>query len=503
MLFNSIQFLIFFPLVVVIYFTIPYKYRWIFLVAASYYFYMCWRADYIIIIIASTVVNYYAGIMMEKSASSKKKSRFLLLSLFFNLGLLFIFKYFNFFNNSLREFLNIFNIFYDSPIFRILLPVGISFYTFQTLSYIIDVYRGQRKAEYHLGYFAAYVSFFPQLLAGPIARSTNLLPQFFEKQDFDEQRVSDGLKLMLWGFFKKIVIADRLAILVNQVYNNMGNYEGVPLLLATYFFAFQIYCDFSGYSDIAIGAAQVMGFKLINNFNRPYYATSISEFWKRWHISLSTWLRDYIFLPISYSLTRKFPRKKYFRLRADKIIYSSATAITFLICGLWHGASWTFVLWGGIHGFYLLFAIWTKDSANRIYNFFKLRKGTKRRELFDVFLTFHLVLFAWIFFRANSFNDALYILSNIFPLKINDFILLLNSTGAAETAFGLTKRSLILVVLAIFFMEVIHLIQTKINIRNFISNKPLILRWAIYYALLIAIISFGEFSMKEFIYFQF
>ena len=407
MLFNSYHFLIFFPLVVVFYFSMPHKYRWVLLLAASYYFYMAWRAEYIFLIIFSTLIDYYAAIFMEKQTDKSKRKKFLILSLFSNLGLLFTFKYFNFFSTSISETFNYFNIFMDSPTFKLLLPVGISFYTFQTLSYTIDVYRGQKKAEKHLGYFAVFVSFFPQLVAGPIERSTNLLPQFFEKHDFDYQRVTDGLKLMMWGFFKKVVIADRLAILVNQVYNNADEYEGFPLILATYFFAFQIYCDFSGYSDIAIGAAQVMGFDLMENFRRPYHAKSISEFWKRWHISLSTWFRDYVYIPLGGNSTVKW--RWYFNL-----------FITFLVSGLWHGADWTFVIWGAIHGFYLISAIWTNGIVNKVYNFIGLKKGSNGRKLIDVIWTFHLVLFAWIFFRANSFSDAIYILENFFVLDLNE-----------------------------------------------------------------------------------
>lgn len=427
---------------------------------------------------------------MEKSETKKKRRKFLILSLLSNLGLLFTFKYYNFFSTSFVDVLNYYNIFLDSPTFKLLLPVGISFYTFQTMSYSIDVYRGEIKAQHHFGYFALYVTFFPQLVAGPIERSTNLMPQFFEKHDFDTKRASDGLKLMMWGFFKKVVIADRLAILVNQVYNNAESYEGFPLLLATYFFAFQIYCDFSGYTDIAIGAAQVMGFKLMDNFNRPYFSKSISEFWKRWHISLSTWFRDYVYIPLGGNRASKW--KWYFNL-----------FFTFLISGLWHGANWTFVIWGAIHGFYLIFATWTKDIVNKIYKFLRLEKGTRLRKYVDVAITFHLVLFAWVFFRANSFNDAIYILSNIFPLNIKDFVSLLNSTGAVENALGLTKRGIVLALLSIGFMEFVHLFQRHRKMRSFLSDKPIVLRYAIYYAILIAIISFGEFSMQEFIYFQF
>jgi D-alanyl-lipoteichoic acid acyltransferase DltB (MBOAT superfamily) len=246
-----------------------------------------------------------------------------------------------------------------------------------------------------------------------------------------------------------------------------------------------------------------MGFKLMDNFNRPYHAKSISEFWNRWHITLSTWLRDYIYLPSAYSLTRKLPRKKYFKIRTDKIIYTIATSGTFLICGLWHGANWTFVIWGLVHGFYLIFSIWTKKTIEKIYKFLRLYKESPVRNFVDVFITFHLVLFAWIFFRANSLNDAIYILSNIFPLKLNNFISILSSTGAVETALGLTKRGIILAILSISFMEIVHLIQRHRKIGYFLADKPLIIRWTIYYILLIAIISFGEFRMQEFIYFQF
>lgn len=490
MLFNSIEFLVFFPLVVGLYFLIPHKYRWVFLLGASYYFYMCWKAEYILLIIASTIIDYFAAIKMGQEDSILKRRKFLVLSLLSNLGLLFTFKYFNFFNNSLEAIFSQFNLFYDSPSFKLLLPVGISFYTFQTLSYSIDVYRGERKAEHHFGYFALYVSFFPQLVAGPIERSTRLLPQFFEKHDFDAQRISDGLKLMLWGFFKKVVIADRLAVLVNQVYNNVDAYEGAPLLLATYFFAFQIFCDFSGYSDIAIGASQVLGFKLMKNFNRPYYAKSISEFWKRWHISLSTWFRDYLYISLGGN-------------RVKKWIWYLNLFITFLVSGLWHGANWTFVIWGAIHGFYLVFAIWTKNIVKKIYKVLHLEKGSFVRKFVDVFITFHLVLFAWIFFRANSFSDAIYVIQNIFPLNLDEFLKILNSTGAAQAYLGLTKKGLILAFVSLGIMEVIHLKQRFGRIRDFLDSKPIFVRWLLAYAMLIFIISFGEFNLSEFIYFQF
>jgi len=293
MLFNSLQFLFFFPIVVAIYFALNPKYRWILLLIASYYFYMCWNYKYIVLIMASTVVDYISGILLYRSSKKRIRTLFLLASLGTNLGLLFFFKYFNFFSESANVVLDKLNIFYNTPTFNYLLPVGISFYTFQTLSYTIDIYMKKREPEYHFGKFALFVSFFPQLVAGPIERSVNLLPQFHRNFKFEYERVKNGILLMSWGFFKKVVIADRLSEYVNLVYNNASDYSGLQHMIATFFFSFQIYCDFSGYSDIAIGSALIMGYTLMTNFNRPYLAQNIGEFWRRWHISLSTWFREH------------------------------------------------------------------------------------------------------------------------------------------------------------------------------------------------------------------
>ena len=304
MLFNSFHFLVFLPMVVVLYYAVPQKFRWILLLVASYYFYMSWKAEYIILIVASTLVDFGAGLAIEKADSKKRKQLWLFLSLFVNLGLLFTFKYWDFFNESIRDTLNLFSIPFDPSTLKLLLPVGISFYTFQTLSYTIDIYYGKIKPIKHLGIFATYVSFFPQLVAGPIERAKNLIPQFYNNVVFEYERVKNGLLLMLWGFFVKIVIADRLAILVNTVYkheeshNYLLDHTGSSLFIASFFFMFQLYLDFSAYSNIAIGAARVLGFDLQSNFRRPYWATSISDFWHRWHISLSTWFRDYVYIPI-------------------------------------------------------------------------------------------------------------------------------------------------------------------------------------------------------------
>ena len=362
MLFNSLHFLIFFPIILFLYFTIPHKYRWTILLAGSYYFYMSWKAEYIILIMISTLIDYVAGIQIDKAVSRTRKKIFLGLSLFTNLGLLFAFKYFNFFSDSTRIFLQQFAIQLNPLTLKVLLPVGISFYTFQTLSYTIDIFRGRIKPEKHLGIFAVYVSFFPQLVAGPIERAKNLLPQFYVKHKFKYDRAVSGARLMLWGFFKKMVIADTVAITVNMVFNNPSAYSGTYLILATIFFAIQIYCDFSGYSDIAIGAARMMGFDLMQNFRMPYLSKSIREFWKRWHISLSTWFRDYLYYPLIGKKITIF--KLYFCI-----------FLVFLISGLWHGANWTFLIWGGLHGFYLTFAAITKNFRKKITDIFRITKS--------------------------------------------------------------------------------------------------------------------------------
>ena len=398
MLFNSLQFVVFFPIVIILYFIIPHNKRWILLLIASYYFYMCWKVDYIILIMISTLIDYVCSNKMSKINEKPKRKKWLLISIFSNLGILFGFKYFNFFSQNIQTLFDNYNIFFEMPFFNVLLPVGISFYTFQTLSYTIDVYNNKTSAQKHLGVFAVYVSFFPQLVAGPIERSNHLLPQFFKKHDFNYLRVKAGFQKMLWGFFKKIVIADNLAILVDGVYNNLDNYSGLTLIVATIFFTFQIYCDFSGYSDIAIGTAKVMGFELRENFKRPYFSKSIREFWQRWHITLSTWFRDYVYIPLGGNRTVKW--KWYYNL-----------IITFLASGLWHGANWTFVIWGALHGSFLIFAIIFAQPKEKINQFIKNR-NIFLNKIFDVSITFILVAFAWIFFRSNNINDAIYVISN-------------------------------------------------------------------------------------------
>jgi len=488
MLFNSIQFLIFFPVVTALFFALPHRYRWQLLLAASCLFYMAFIPAYILILAVTIVIDFFAGLWLGRPGLSQGKRRVILVvSVVSTCLVLFIFKYFNFFNTNFYSLANFLGWNYPIGALKIILPIGLSFHTFQSLSYVVEVYRGHQPAERHFGIYALYVMFYPQLVAGPIERPQNLLHQFYEKHIFDCRRVTDGLKLMLWGMFKKVVIADRLAIAVNQVYGAPQEYIGWPLIVATIFFAFQIYCDFSGYSDIAIGAAQVMGFRLMDNFNRPYFAKSIAEFWKRWHISLSTWFRDYLYIPLGGN------RGKTWRWQYNLFI-------TFLISGFWHGASWTYVIWGALNGFYLIFSLWTHHLRQRVVEVLQIHQWPALHKCLRVGLTFALVCIAWVFFRASSLADAGYILTHAFQG--------LHEGGKPTGLYrllhmGLDRYNLAVAILSIAFMESVHLLQRHRRIRHMLAEKPLWLRWSVYYALIFGILFFGVFERQQFIYFQF
>ncbi|MEL7195206.1 MAG: MBOAT family O-acyltransferase [Bacteroidota bacterium] len=480
MLFNSLDFLIFFPVIVGLYFALSPKYRWVLLLGASYYFYMCWKAEYIILIVFSTLVDYFAAGQMARIQEKKKRRPFLYLSLLSNLGLLFFFKYWNFFSGETRALLDSWNIMVDVPTFQLLLPVGISFYTFQTLSYTIDVYNGKLEPEKNLGRFALYVSFFPQLVAGPIERATHLLPQLRKTFDFDYQRVVSGLQQMLWGFFKKVVIADRLAVYVNEIYASPGDENGLALLLATYFFAFQIYCDFSGYSDIAIGAARVMGYDLMENFRTPYLSRSIREFWSRWHISLSTWFRDYLYIPLGGN-------------RVPQVRWFLNLFIVFVVSGFWHGANWTFLIWGALHGSYLVAEILWKRLP------FAQFKGipTRLKNILSIGITFHLTLLAWVFFRANSLGDAITVIRSVVELPLTLSVEMIRET--INQAGGLTWLvTAFILVLFVFADPVMDKAIKKLR-----SGKSISYAFGIFASILSGIIILGYFGEVEFIYFQF
>jgi alginate O-acetyltransferase complex protein AlgI len=503
MIFNSYVFILFFVAVVSLYFSIPHKYRWIPLLGASYYFYMCWKPEYVIILAGATLVDYWIAPVMAKTSTPIVRKRFLILSLFLNVGVLFLFKYFNFFGESLEALLSRFNIMVNMPSFRLLLPVGISYYTFKKISYIVDVYRGHREPETHLGKFALYVSFFPELAAGPIDRSGDLLPQFHQHHHLEYERVINGLKLIVWGMFKKVVVADRLAVFVDQVYNRPFDYQGISLAAATLFFSIRIYADFSGYTDMAIGIGQVMGFRLADNFNRPYFAKSITEFWRRWHISFTTWLRDYLFLPIAYAVSRKIKTPALWHIKGESWAYVTGTMVTMLLCGLWHGAGWTFVVWGGLHGLYLVISFATRKTRKKLRKKFIKPFLKKPYRFLRVLFTFSVVSFLWVFFRANSLSDAAYIASRIFNPRDWAAFTLEKEWLKTTILMGHSKQEFLIAVLAVVFMLLVHAIQQHEGMRRMLSQKPLILRWALYILLTLAVMNLGQVKEIPFIYAEF
>ena len=476
MIFNSINFIIFFIIITIAYFAIEHKYRWMLLLAGSCYFYMVFVPVYILILGFTIVVDYFAGIYIE-NASGNRRKLFLIFSLIANIGVLAVFKYYNFLNQNLSYLLQGFSVKNPIPFLSILLPIGLSFHTFQAMSYTIEVYRGNQKAERHFGIYSLYVMFYPQLVAGPIERPQNLIHQFYEKHNFEYARVVEGLKLMLWGLFKKIVIADRLAIYVNTVYNSPQQHNGTTLILATVFFAFQIYCDFSGYSDIAIGAARIMGFKLMTNFNRPYFSRNISEFWKRWHISLSTWFKDYFY--ISLGGNRVSVPRWYMNL-----------FLVFLVSGLWHGANWTYIIWGALNGFYLVFALITQNLRSSLIKVTRLNSLPKLNLALQILSTFTLTCFAWIFFRANNLQDALLIIKKIFTEQ--------------GTLFTGNQAIMVYSLVAILLLMIVELKKEYFHTRfSMFNHSNWFVRNLSYAALVIILLLIGVFDGGQFIYFQF
>ena len=482
MLFNSLTFLVFFVVVTGLYFLLPHCFRWFLLLLASCFFYMFFKPVYILILFGTIIIDYYAGIKLEEIQDQKKKKFFLILSLIANIGVLVVFKYFNFINENISQVLVHVGVQNPIPFLKILLPIGLSFHTFQAMSYTIEVYRGNQKAERHFGIYALYVMFYPQLVAGPIERPQNILHQFRIQHNFEYANVSAGLKLMLWGFFKKLVIADRLAIGVDEVYNHLDSYTGVGLIIATIFFSIQIYCDFSGYSDIALGAAKVMGFTLMVNFNRPYASRSISEFWTRWHISLSSWFKDYLYIPLGGN-----------RVKVSRLYFN--LFIVFMISGLWHGASWTFIIWGALHGIYLIFALITKNIGVRISDFFKKLKLSFLVNAFNIGFVFALITFAWLFFRAKTTHDAFYVVEHLLDIH--------SINMAKDIYLNNGQDFFVTSIFVIFFMEVVQYINS--NYRNLLFKHPsVIVRWGFCISLIIMICVFGVYhNDSEFIYFQF
>ncbi len=478
MQFNSIAFLVFLPLVWAGYHTLrrPYA-RICFLLAASYLFYAWWRVDYTILLLASTLTDYTCSRCMAK-ASRAKRIALLLTSLTVNLSILIVFKYWTFLASISASVATVAHPGLEFPTLDLLLPLGVSFYTFQTISYTVDVYRGRIPAERNLINFALYVSFFPQLVAGPIERPSRLLPQIKAARLANASEIVSGLRLMLWGMFKKVVVADTLSIYVDIVYGSPQGHNGAQLMLATVFFAVQIYCDFSGYTDIAIGCARTLGFDLMKNFRRPYLAWSPTEFWRRWHISLSTWFRDYVYIPLGGS-----------KCNASRAMFSLLA--TFLISGLWHGANWTFIIWGGIHGIFVLIErLISQPKKDRNA---PLPLGTR---LLGMTVTLACVTFAWIFFRANSLSDAWYVVTH-----------LLTDVTMQGITCNLYRNYLVKCLLLILVIAIYECWEEKCettSTRSHWNQLPTAVRWVSYWSVTVTILLFGQLvGINQFIYFQF
>jgi D-alanyl-lipoteichoic acid acyltransferase DltB (MBOAT superfamily) len=504
MTFLGFAFILFFLVVAAAAYALPVRFRNLLLLFAGYYFYWTWQPGGLILIIAATVIDYFLALGMGPVKASTARKRLLVLGIILNVGLLFFFKYFNFFNEFFRSLSAGVRLPYPVPALDIILPLGISYYLFKKISYIVDVYREHIQPERNFIRLALYVSFFPEIIAGPIDRAGDLLPQFVKKIRLDPRMLTEGAQMIAWGLFKKLVIADRMGIMVDSVFDHPGRYQGAVIALAVLFYTFQIYCDFSGYSDIAIGLGRLLGFKLTDNFRQPYFATSVSEFWKRWHISLSTWLRDYLFLPVCYSLMRKLDTFKGLTIKVEAWAYIGGALFTMTLCGLWHGAAWTFVLWGLLHGVYLAVSFITKKARKKVAKFFRIKRFPSLRKAFKISVTFILVSFSWLFFRAHSVGEAFDLIRRMFSLSPTH-----SAAAGAGTIVetgkigGLSWANFSIAVAAVVLLLIVEFFQEKKSIHRLLAQPPTWLRWAVYYAVIFSILVFGIYQQQEFIYGQF
>ena len=481
MLFNSWQFAIFIPIVFILYWLLPHRFRWVLLFAASYYFYMSWNVKYVVLILFTTCASYFAALFLEKTENEKTRKLILAVTLIACLGVLFVFKYFNWFFESLSAVLSVFSIRLHPITLKWLLPVGISFYTFQTLSYVIDVYRGKVKAERHFGIYATFISFFPQLVAGPIERTSNLLPQIKGEHSFNREQALYGIKLMAVGFFKKMVVADNFAPYVDKIFSDIHNFSGFTLIIAAIMFSIQIYCDFSGYSDIARGASKLMGIELMENFKSPFMSSSIKETWSRWHISLTTWFRDYLYIPLGGS-------------RCSKIRYYFNIFVTFLVSGLWHGASWTYVFWGGLSGLGQIFEDIVGIKSYKKRNFIWALR---------VILAFTFFYLCAAFFRSETIEDAFFLIGHAFngisnPIEYLKLGFSMNSwLESGQFAFA-ARLVIALVPLTLYdYFSLDHDVIAEV------SNWKAPARYSLYFAMMIIICMFRAINGVTFVYFQF
>ncbi|MDD6628241.1 MAG: MBOAT family protein [Lachnospiraceae bacterium] len=487
MLFNSLTFGIFIIIVFILYYLVPHKYRWAFLLLASYVFYMNLHIGYGILLLATTILTYVLAFKLEKSDSTKQKRHCLLSGILPLVLVLLFYKLGSPVINQLNSLIEAGRLSMQPITLKILLPAGISFYFFQSMGYLIDVYKGKIKAEHHFGYYALFVSFFPQLLAGPIGRADSLLPQYKKVRPFRYDDVTYGLKLMAWGYFKKLVIADVFAMTVDRLYNNVHSYVGLAFIIVTIMFAIEIYCDFSGYSDIAIGCARLFGIELMTNFKSPYYSFSIKEFWSRWHISLSTWFRDYVYIPLGGNRVKKWR-------------HCLNLMITFLVSGFWHGSSLTYIIWGGLHGLLQIIESFLYPRPKDTVPEKGLKRYLSKRHWWQLPLTFTLLCFTWIFFRANTLEDAIWIISRLFW----DASRPLNYLQTAIVCLELSPVAAIGMTLSVILLGIYDHASLKCDVITAFSRQKCFIRWPVYVLLLVIIALFAPKGVAtEFIYFQF
>lgn len=505
MLFNSVDFLLFFPVVLLIYFIVPKKIRYIWLLIVSYYFYMSWNPWFVLCLIAATLITYLAGLFISRhregqqkvndtSKSQKTEKLIFVICLILNFSTLAVFKYTNFIMDNVGQLMGQFDIAFARPAFDLILPVGISFFTFQSAGYLIDVYRGESRAETNLLKYALFISFFPNILSGPIERAKNMLPQINECKNmklWNYERITTGAVYMLWGYFLKMVVADRCALLVNTVYGNYRMYGSTALVMATLFFAIQIYCDFASYSYLALGAARILGFTIIQNFEAPYFSKSISEFWRRWHISLSSWLRDYLYIPLGGN------RKGTFRKHLN-------TIIVFLVSGIWHGAQWGYIVWGLLHGIYIVIGEVTKPFKKKAANVLHVQTESFSYRLLQTMITFVLVCFSWIFFKTEQLSAAVEVIRRI-VVKWDPWTLF----DGTMYSWGLTDKDFRITLLVILILLVVDCIKKKKNesMITILNRQNVWFRWGAYLFICCAIFVWGQYGAghdpQAFLYFSF
>lgn len=471
MLFNSVEFLLFFPIVTALFYLLPHRYRWIHLLLSSCVFYMFFIPQYIFILFTTILIDYVAAIWIEKTNNEIRKT-YLIISIISTCLVLFVFKYFDFFNQNMVFLSHKFGFFYPEKILKFILPIGLSFHTFQSLSYVIEVYKGNQKAEKHFGIYSLYVMFYPQLVTGPIERPQNLLVQLREEKKYDYSNLSQGLRLILFGLFIKMVVADNIAVYVDQIYANPSEFNTFSILKGLFFYSFQIYCDFLGYSTIAVGCAKSMGYNLMDNFKTPYLSKNIGEFWQRWHISLSSWFRDYVYFSLGGN-----------RVKVQRWMIN--ILIVFILSGLWHGANWTFVLWGFAHGIVYIF----ENLFNRLFKIGKISNKLLQTttSFLNVLKTFIIVSFIWILFRATDIQQV----KVIFKALLNNFRITDN--------FSVEPR--IWLLLGLFIIIDILLFNSRFDL--WCNKRNSIVRWSLYSIMIFLIIAFSSVNNFPFIYFQF